>query len=290
METTLAFNENLPNFKKIENINPNDYTIIGMFWKEQIGDNEWEIEFDLDRKYDLKAFNQSHLCSSIINLMHHKKSRCNHCNKMIQYVMLGINVDGTLNLFGHKCTENIQMYKGLSFESVQKRSLSSMVSFKNKEKRNSFLEAHVGLEEALKSNNKLVVSIRENFIKYMKLSDKQIELVFKMSAKQKEFDIKNTERESLSGDVPETRIVNEEFKLISVKRENTDYGDDYVFKCVIENKLSLYRVYGNLPKNLFESDEDEPIKIGDTLSLSATLTKSGNNPKFGFFKRAKITT
>lgn len=285
---TLNIDYALPNLQKIDNLDPNDYEIIGMIWKEFDGESvTFEIDFSGD--YDFGAFHESEICANILKMAENKSTRCNHCNKMIQYVMIGVNTkDGTINIFGNKCTENISMYKGMSFEQANKRSLASFVKLKNEAKREKFLADHEGLEEALKLNNHVVKNIRDYFYKFFTLSQKQIDFVFKSVESNKEFLAKNELREAEANDVPEGRQFAQEYIVISIKKECTSFGgnESLVLKSCIEHKEDKYRVYGNLPSSFIREFDSGELKVGAELKLTATLSVSDKNKKFGYFKRA----
>jgi hypothetical protein len=284
----ITFNETSDknNLIRIQDIEPNDYKIIGTMWSELTYNGDFNIEFDIDSSYDEKSFKKTESCSKIVDMMHAKVAKCNHCNKRISYVMIGLHNDGTINIFGIDCTKNIVMYKGLSFESIKKRSLNSMVREKNANKRELFLGIHEGLKEALQTRNPLIQKINEQFTAKCKLSEKQIELIFKLEKQHKDFIEKNKQRDLTALDVPEIRVVNNAFKVISIKKVGDNFG--FKYKTVLESVEGFYRVYGNLPvifMKKFGEIKEGSTKVGDIINITTTLTKSADNPKFGYFKR-----
>lgn len=132
------------------------------------------------------------------------------------------------------------------------------------------------------------------------LSEKQISAVHKVYDRK----VQDAEDRANAEDVPEGRGVVEGV-ILSAKIHEGVYGDDY--KMVLQDDRG-FRVYGTTPSDLvdyfywtwrneYEEEHGEHTAIGvgsivwldsfkgKKVRLTATLTRSDDDPKFGFYKR-----
>lgn len=122
--------------------------------------------------------------------------------------------------------------------------------------------------------------------RYSDISEKQAAFVERMLGWLDEAEQKRVEREAATAavvasgvQVPEGRIV-VEGEVLSTKWVDNDYGSTQ--KMLVQNEAG-WKVWGSVPSSL---DVDK----GDRVQFTATVTKSDDDPLFGFFKRpAKAT-
>lgn len=117
-----------------------------------------------------------------------------------------------------------------------------------------------------------------NLVKYGDLSEKQVKLVHNLLDTLKNRDAieaKRAEEKKSAADCPEGKQ-SIEGTVVSLKKHYSPYGDEW--KITVKHD-SGFLVWGSLPKNL------SSIERGYRVRFNATVTRSPNDSKFGFFKR-----
>lgn len=286
----------MKNFERLGSVLPSEFTVVGYAYSQPIGDGDFEAEVDLDNL--INEDDELWLKGELIN-MAHNKTNCNHCNKKIRYIIVAQHNGGTYHTFGHTCGTDLRNFKEQKIVGMQERSLASRKRAKNAEMRKSFLQANPGLEEALNANNKIIASMKENFMKYHSLSDKQIELVFKLVAQMAKFKEEAIIRNSTSSEVTEGRIKDQKMKVISIKKTQIQgFGYNSVMETYFVYTLeheSGFRIYGKIKGSYdftikdHKAYNEDNIKSNDYVIFSGSVTKSDKDPYFGFFKRANVS-
>jgi hypothetical protein len=260
------------NFGKIDTTIGN-YEPIGFAYAIRIeGDCDFDVTFF---KTPFSNEKEEELTQEIYEIMS-DKVYCNVCNKRISYMVIVHNIDNnTCHLVGRDCGDGIANF-GKAIDRINGKSTMAMKILKNKIQRKKFLSANIGLEECLKMNNKIIQSINEQFVRNLTLSEKQIELVFKLAEKQKEFD----KQSELAMPITFDKLSNESLKVVSLKEQSSMYGD--VIKILLQSDKG-WKIYGNLPNS------SDLVEVGDMVSFTCNSIKTSPNDKsFGFFSRAKI--
>jgi len=267
------------------NLNPNDYSIIGGAYMLPTGDGDFELELDINSNL-IDVNEKESIIHTISQNVINRKSTCNHCNKSIKYVLIGLHkTDKTLHTFGSTCGTGIDTFTNFNVENAKEKSLIARKKAQKSLQIMTLLESNQGLSEALNiTNNKILKELAGSLKKFGTLSEKQISFALSLSEKQKQYDIINKERASISAECPTDRVKKQKFTVISVKEEL--FNDIYSGSNVIKQKLLLehesgYRIFGNVVKSL-------EISQGEILNCSASVTSSPNDKTFGFFKRLSI--
>ena len=223
--------------------------------------------------------NKQELSESIVNELQDKVfnfTNCNHCGSRMRHLIIVKDTDlDSIHVVGSDCGENVSMF-GNSSSRLKGQTLRSAKIAKGIKDMKRVLDANQGLAEALKTNNKTVISINENFKKFKTLSVKQIELVFKMAEKQKEYDVINADNKPIDF----TKISKVKLEVVSTKVVQTMYG--VVIKVLLKSPEHGWKLYGNIGKD---------IEKGAIVEFSSNdITVSTNDKTFGFFKRGKFIT
>jgi len=132
------------------------------------------------------------------------------------------------------------------------------------------LKENPGLYEAFKLDHYVTQDIRSKFIQYGNLSEKQIDLIFKLK---KQADEKAKE---ILVPVPEGRL-EVEGTIVSVKCQSGYYGQEFKMLVKVDTADGIYRVYGTMPISLADADRGTKVKFHALLQ-----------PKeqgFGYFSR-----
>lgn len=144
-----------------------------------------------------------------------------------------------------------------------------------------FAAAHEGLTEALETEHYIVENIRTNLYKWGSISQKQIDLVFKIQREEAAYAVKVADREAKVADapaLPEGRYTITG-TLISTKAVVNQYS--YYGEATIKMLVELddgNRVYGTMPSALYADN-------GDRVQFDAAVTRSGDDEHFGWYKR-----
>ncbi len=256
--------------EKLESID-----LIGYAYNAMVGDGDYEAEVEIPYPY----CNDDELMTNV-NDMLSKGTRCACCNRNIKYIVFGAKDDDIIPM-GSDCSTlfGLDNRSKSILDSLDKSSLQSKKRVANYNIRQKFLEKYDGLEEVLEVNNKIINDIRRSFIRYNNISEKQVELVFKMADIQKKMGIQKAKNEKITF----TELVDTTVIVKSAKKVINGYGVE-VTKLVLTNKaVDGWALYGNLTKGV------ENINIGDKIVMSCkSITVSDNDESFGFFKRAKF--
>ena len=153
-------------------------------------------------------------------------------------------------------------------------------------KMRNILQSNPGLTDAFRVARKhyIVRNIRENFIFWGSLTDKQIALVFKI-ADQVQSDQKNwVPAPKLSGRV---EVVAE---ILSVKEKTfyvNSWTSTFIYKAMMSVQLAPgrnYKTWGTIPESVIGSDNLEELK-GRKVKFQARFTVADNDPTMTFYSR-----
>lgn len=321
MKTYKTFVENLVATNNFEfvggSIKPEDFRYIGMIINFSY-ESDYGVERDVEAQmeYDLVAGMNEEEAKDTIDIMMFSlidgNFKCNVCNHKISRGCVYQNIhNNQLICMGYDCSTNMNFVFDVKGAKKQ-----TMLARKKAQKLNDIqhlLEVNPGLEDALKTNNKLIRKISDSFKEYAKLSDKQISLVFKLADERKTF-------ETNAKEVVEGKI-NDEFKIVSAKIKSSTFGrtTTHTIAITCEHKDG-WKVYGNLmtvgsiSDTLGSEIHDDVLKKfnytgnitfksegstmsyvntqdflnslkGKTIKFTSTISKSKNDPFFGLFKR-----
>jgi hypothetical protein len=152
---------------------------------------------------------------------------------------------------------------------------------KNKAERSEFLSAHPGLAEALETDHNIVQDIATRFQRSCWLSDKQIELVFKIKEQ-----VDNPQPEETYVPAPTGR---QEFEgtVVGTKFQDGMYGVSYKMTVKMETDKGVWLAFGTVPSRILDSIIGESLSAlkGKKVLVKGTLTQSDKDAHFAFFKR-----
>jgi len=153
-------------------------------------------------------------------------------------IVQDINTE-TIHVVGSKCGAGIAQF-GFSANRLEGQTIINAKILKGRKQMKSVLDAHEGLKEALESKHNIIQQINENFKIYKILSQKQVDLVFKLAKQRENFDLNN------SGATPIdfTELKDEKLMVVSLKEVVTPYGKTTKVLFKSENG---WKLYGNLP-------------------------------------------
>lgn len=258
------------NFAKIDTTIFN-YKAIGFAYSISCGDGDYEAEVGYYDESDEERFDDYK--SDLID-MAHNWTNCNHCGARMKYCVIVENIDtNTIHVVGRDCGDTIGNF-GIIANRLADKTARAMKVAEGKIARKKFLARYEGLEMALESNNKIVRDIKEKFVRYNTISEKQVALVFKLAEKQIEID-------ATSKAIDFTKATNMALEVVSIKEQNSMYG--MVTKILLKSSEG-FKLYGNL------TTSSDDVNVGDKVSLTSNDIKVSRDDKsFGFFSRAKIT-
>jgi hypothetical protein len=145
---------------------------------------------------------------------------------------------------------------------------------RNEQERREFLAAHPGLEDALKVDHRTTRDLAQSFQTYRHLSDKQLDLAFKLAE-----DAKNPPPAEVLVPAP----VSEgrqwvEGVVVSVKLHASAYGETWKMTVKVTTPAGVWLTWGTRPTSLDEA------RRGDRVKFQAAL-KAGRDAHFALFSR-----
>ena len=181
---------------------------------------------------------------------------------------------------GHDCADkyNLMMDRSQWLKENNKLREAAAVHIARNAKatrRQKFLDAHVGLEQALATDHRIIRDISDRLTQWGTLSDAQIALVMRLHA------------ESLAPKVEETHVpaptgrVEFEGEIISIKATDGHYGPGYRMTVKVQAEGGTWLANGTCPVGLGPTSELR----GKRVNVIATLTPSGDKEHFVFMKR-----
>ena len=165
-------------------------------------------------------------------------------------------------------------------EAAYQRAIDACIRKGNHKKFHSSADADELLEFLRKKSKSFdfADSLLDTYYKRGKLTDSQIDSVYKMMAKEKEMQKKFAEEAKNANPVP---LTDERLSItgtvMSVKEGR--YFDDVVWKITVKVKEEGYKLYGTLPDAINEASK------GDIVTFSAKVKPSDKDPKVGFYSR-----
>lgn len=180
---------------------------------------------------------------------------------------------------GHICADKMGMLADrsayeLARDRIRRATITQLQREKNAEEREVFLANHPGLKDALEVDHYIVADIKSKFIQWRSLSDKQIELVFKIAK-----EVNNPKPEEIR--VP-ARITNGrqvvEGEVVSIKGYEGYYGYTTKMLVKINETDGHWLAWGTVPNAISD------VERGDKVRFVAKL-EQGDEPHFSRFSR-----
>jgi len=187
---------------------------------------------------------------------------------------------------GHICADKMGLLTNrseyeLERDRLRRATMTALQREKNAEEREAYLADHPGLKEALEVDHHIIQDIKRKFIQWKSLSDKQIELVFKIA-----HEVNNPvpEEPTVPAKINDSRQV-VEGEIVSIKGYESHYGYTEKMLVKIKEEGGYWLTWGTLPSSLHEANK------GDSVRFMAKL-KQGDDAHFSIFSRpskAEIT-
>ena len=260
---------------------PQEYTFIATF------DLGWHPSVETAINAAMRA---AYRTDVLANLIKNRKAKwaehvtaqsmqCGHCGTRIQYVALLLH-EPTNEMIevGEICLGNRFSLSANQFKSLREASAQRRAESKNAEKRAALLEEHPELVTAMESDNSFIKDVMRKFKRYAELSDRQIAAVKTALVRDAEWEVKKAaEQKQMESakDAPSGRI-EITGEILSIKYRDSFYGGG--FKITIKT-TDGWKLWVSRPSALKE------VEIGDTVSMTAMVTPSNDDPKFAFGKR-----
>ena len=217
------------------------------------------------------------------------KGTCDHCGTWFHYGAVYIHLTtGDLVVVGHDCADHV--FSPNTKRSSQLAAIKDMIATGKACNRRQaavkvFLDATPGLAEALAlaEQHYILAALAFNLNRYGNLSEKQVELAFKIVAQIKETEARKA-TQALEPKVPVVagkRTV--AGTVLATKVQDGAYGITYKMLVRLD---SGEKVWGSIPGDLVTNDGIQVLR-GQTVGFTATFEVSDKDPCFGFFKRPR---
>lgn len=208
---------------------------------------------------------------------------CVHCGHSFhtRYIAVAKQISTGQNVsFGHICANRIGILNKASFRLKYIKDYASRMEVHNQKviAKHEFLLAHPGLEQKLFTDHHIISDINHRLYINGNLSDAQINLVDKILEQIAEAARKKAEEESLPKTIcPEGKIEISGI-ILGFKNQQNEFGTS--LKMIVRDNRG-FKVYGTTPSS-YDGQK------GDTITFTATVSRSKDDEFFGFFKRPKI--
>jgi hypothetical protein len=274
---------------------PQDYTYIAAFdlsWKPSI-ESAWTAAFRAAARTDLLADMLKNQGATWAEHRNANSRKCGHCGTRIQYAAIMLhNPTKEIIEVGETCLNGRFNLSKIAFTNLRKASAARRASSKNAEQRAAILEAHPELVAAMESDNSFIQDVMRRFKTKAELSEKQIAAVKTALVR----DAERAEREAvwateaeLAADAP-TGKVTVTGEIVSTKWQETMYGSTQ--KMIVKTEAG-WKLWVTVPSSIeptqsftdFAEGKAEDKLEGKTVTLTATVTPSNDDPKFAFGKR-----
>lgn len=207
--------------------------------------------------------------------------RCEHCSTHYSHgVGFKNRVTGEVIAVGRDCGEQFFNFKSTAARKVAqaaKAKAAKKAREEAAEARQAVLDATPGLEDALKTDHYICRDIDARFKRYGKISEKQVNLVFKIAR-----DVAQREADKANEPAPvaipvELAEGRQRFAGVVLATKWVDNGFGGCVKMLVRDDRG-FKVWGSAP------DTADQFK-GAKVAFDARLTISDDDPCFGFFKR-----
>lgn len=192
---------------------------------------------------------------------------------------------------GHDCADKYRLLTDrsayeLELGRARKAAAAAMTKAQNAEIKQSFLESHPGLEDALKTDHYIVADIASRFNQHHVLSEKQVDLVMKLAAEAR---APVAEEKHVQAPVSDKRVT---FAgtVVSAKMVDSQFGESYKMTVKVETEEGSWMAWGTIPANimddLYKVNGNNIVKYlkGHKVEVTAKL-KAGRDPYFAIMNR-----
>jgi hypothetical protein len=207
---------------------------------------------------------------------------CGHCGARIRYAALMARADVKEMIYvGETCLDNRFEMTQAEFRRLREQGRLHAERATRQERVAAFLAEHEGLEAALATDHYISRDLLSSLLRKGELSEKQIELAYKIARQEQErverMAAREIERQALieaGVEVPVGRVVVEGV-VLTTKWVDNDFGGS--LKMLVQAEAG-WKVWGTVPSAI------ETYK-GDRVRFTATIERSDDDQTFGFYKR-----
>ena len=227
----------------------------------------------------LKAFRLSEECWDFGALTFGHFGKCGVCGARFAMGEVWQHVD-TMDFVhvGHDCAEKYDLVSGTNWTALQDmrdRSLKAQkTAARNVKRKAAMALQYPGLEAALKTNHRIVKDIASRYEDGVTLSEKQVQLVFKLA---NQVAARAAEPQEAHVSAPEGRVT-VRGTMVSKRSHESAFGTCLKMTVKVETPEGSWLAWGTVPSNI------NP-EVGATVEFTATLSRSHDKPFFAFFKR-----
>ena len=228
---------------------------------------------------------------------HGSIGKCTVCGASFKYGSIWVHTETGEHIhIGHTCEDKYGMLVDLSgFEMKLHRERANAYNAGLRKQREllkeAFLSNNPALQNALMSDHHILSDLNDQLYRRGSLSEKQIELAFKIVKQLKD---RQKEQEELSVSSPEGKI-EVEGVVINTKSEDTQWGEALKMTVKVPSGDGYWIAYGTLPAKLADwcyDEENHPGEVGikalrgKTVKITGTFKKSKND-HISYFSRPR---
>ena len=217
--------------------------------------------------------------------------QCAHCGQRLKYGALMTNdSEKSLIVIGEDCLDNrFDNVTAFDFKQLREEAKAKAAATRSMERKNTALKENPGLAAGYDSTNSFVQDVMRRFDRKGEITERQLAAVLKTI----ERDAERAEREAVWATEAETAAdapmgkVTVTGEILSVKSQETMYGS--TLKMVVKTEAG-WKLWVTVPNSIMGTNQ---MLTGKTVTLTATVTPSDDDPKFAFGKRptkAKLVT
>jgi len=219
---------------------------------------------------------------SIVEDIYESIHNCGHCGSHIRFAaVMAHEPSMEFILVGQDClTNRFDEMSAADFKALRDAAKKAARESKKAEQRAALIKEHPELADAFESNNLFIQDVMRKFDKYAELSDRQIAAVKTALIRDAEWEVKKAaeQKEAESAADAPTGRVTITGEIISVKLQETMYGSS--MKMLVKT-ADGWKLWVTVPNSIMIGE----VLSGKTVTLTATVTPSNDDPKFAFGKR-----
>ena len=190
---------------------------------------------------------------------------------------------------GETCADKLSDGDALNFASFRKRAKAGVEAAAGKAKAEKFLTDagmsvayDIWLQKDVDNwgyEESTISDMVHKLVRYGSLSDKQLSFMGKLIARideRAEIEAQRAAEAAAAAPIPAEGRMDVQGTILTIKAQESYYGT--TLKMLVQH-ADGWKLWGTVPAALEEAEK------GDTVSFTATVSVSDDDPKFGFFKR-----
>ena len=220
---------------------------------------------------------------TIVDSIYEDMKNCGHCGSRLRFAAVMAHEQSMeFIVVGQDClTNRFNEMSAADFKALREAAKKAAQESKKAEQRAALIAEHPELAGAAESGNSFIQDVMRKFYRYGELSDRQIAAVKTALVR----DAERAEREAVwateaetAADAP-TGKVTVTGEILSLKSQESMFGS--TLKMIVKTEAG-WKLWVTVPNSIMGTDEG---LSGKHVTLTATVTPSGDDPKFAFGKR-----